>query len=549
MSPFNLVAIGLSVLLCLLVSDAKAQNGFQVRIDTMSSSAPLTWEGALAADGGYGQLLKNSSKLQCAKLDAQGEMSWRVMLDIEPYWMYAEPRIAATADGGFLISCISDYLITTGTSHDTSTFKETILKLDASGALAWAVQYDHEAIETDFSSLIDLELSVAPDGSILSAISSATFSPYAVVKKLDPSGTLLWYQVLPGDLVGDRLAIEQDSQGGAYVLLAGVGSGMNRLARLNSTGQVIWTYRYTYSNANDVPKWEDIAVAPSGNVLLAGELNTGSDRYLMTLDLDLNGSILQSSLYDVGTFLDPFAQMRLVRDDQAAVTVAGMDHDQRFILTLDSTGQVEHSFQFIDLPTSVDSIQFRPNSLDVTDSDAVLSGDILYRDQLFGTEQWYPATWRLAKDGSDACAVSQTQVTQNVVPSNLLNRIIVNDIPPNAVISISGTAPSLNWLALDTLGTTGTCLTDVGIEPLITEHIFALQNNPVVSGECILVRSSQLVQLELMDLHGANVKPSVRSSPIGTTAISTDNLAPGLYILTALDLSGGFVGSAKVVVE
>ncbi len=549
MSPFNLVAIGVSVLLCSLVSDVKAQNGYQVRIDTMSSSAPLTWEGALASDGGYGQLLKIANNLQCVKLDAQGDMSWRMVFDIEPYSLYAVPQIAATDDGGFLISCISDYLITTGSSHDTSNFKEIIVKIDAGGSLVWAVQYDHEVIESDFSNLIDLELSVAPDGSILSVFTTAPFSMYALVKKLDPSGTLLWDQELPSDLVGDLLAIEQDGQGGAYLLLAGVGSGMNRLVRLNNTGQVIWTYRYTYSSTNIVPKWQDITVAPNGSVSLAGELNTGSDRFLMILDLEPSGSILQGSLYDVGDFLDPFAQMRVARDDQGEVTVAGMDHDQRFVVTIDSMGQVEHSFQLIDLPISTDSIQFRPNALDATGSTAVLGGDLLYKHQVFGTTQWYPAVWHVAKDGSDACAVAQTLVTQNVIPATLLNQTVVNDIQPNAVISILGTTTSLNWLLVDTLGTTATCLSGVGMENLFTDEHFTVQNNPVLSGESIMVSGSGGMQIELRDLRGATVKPSVRASSNGLTAIPTNNLAPGLYIVTARDLSGGFVGSAKVVVE
>ena len=549
MSRSNPTTISLFVLLALITADVQGQSSYQMRVDTMASDAPLTWGGALAADGGYGQLLKISNNLQCVKLDAQGDMSWRMVFDIEPYWMYAVPQIAATAGGGFVISCISEYQITTGASHDTSNFKEIIIEVDASGALVRAVQYDHEVIESDFSNLIDLELSVAPDGSILSVFTTAPFSQYALVKKLDPNGTLLWDRELPSDLVGDLLAVEPDGQGGAYVLLSGVGSGMNRLIRLDNTGQVSWTYRYTYSAANMVPKWQDITVAPNGSVSLAGELNTGSDRYLMTLDLDPNGSILQGSLYDVGDFLDPFAQMRIARDDQGGVTVAGMDHDQRFVLTLDSMGQVEHSFQFIDLPIATDSIQFRPNSLNATASSAVLSGDLLYKHQLFGTAQWYPAVWHVAEDGSDACAVSQTLITQNVIPAILLNQTVVSDIQPNAVVSIFGTTPSFNWLLLDTLGSTETCLSGVGVEPLLAEDLFALLNNPVVSGEGILIRSRKLIQLELLDLRGSIVKPSVRSSTTGTTTMSTDNLAPGLYILTARDLNGGFVGSAKVVLE
>ncbi|MBL7937710.1 MAG: hypothetical protein JNL43_00005, partial [Flavobacteriales bacterium] len=141
-------------------------------------------------------------------------------------------------------------------------------------------------------------------------------------------------------------------------------------------------------------------------------------------------------------------------------------------------------------------------------------------------------------------------VTHDPIPGQLLTVTPVITLTQQTA-QISVTTPSSAIAALGSLGSTDMCIGLVGISNVTPSEPASIQllANPVAQGAPIRVTCETQIVLGLLDAQGRAVRANRIGGAGAIQEIPTDNLAPGLYILTARDLSGGFMGSAKVVVE
>ncbi len=172
-------------------------------------------------------------------------------------------RVEATGDGGFLVLAETD-------SFGAGERDLYLLKLNASGDLAWAETYGGSG--TEWAN----DLIRTSDGGYLLVGETDSFGESfdAYVVKVDESGTVLWETTLGGNDNETGIASLEAENGDLLVLVGVSYSGGyegtrrdSRLFRLDSDGSEIWSALYRA----DVKQWgNDMVFSLDGGVVIAG---------------------------------------------------------------------------------------------------------------------------------------------------------------------------------------------------------------------------------------------------------------------------------------
>lgn len=183
--------------------------------------------------------------------------------------------VEATDDGGFLVLAETD-------SFGAGQRDLYVLKLDASGDLAWSETYGGAGIEWA------KDLIPVSDGAFLLVGETDSFGESfdAYVIKVDENGAVLWEATLGGDQNEAGVAA-LEAENGDLLVLAGVsypggyeGSRRDsRLFRLDPDGHEMWSRLYH----GDVKQWpNDMVFSSDGDLVIVGivEAISGSENPL-----------------------------------------------------------------------------------------------------------------------------------------------------------------------------------------------------------------------------------------------------------------------------
>lgn len=204
--------------------------------------------------------------------------------------------IAVSSSGGNVF--VVGYTSQTGTNEDI-----LVAKYNKNGVLQWSVKQDS-------SGLKDVGYSIAVDSNgssyITGMVTTAKGQSDILIEKLNSDGTTSWRKTINlagGANEGRKLIVPSTS----YIYVAGIvsqpTSGRDMyVAKLNSTGTVIWQKTYSSSfNATDEAYGVDTDV--SGNVYVSGKVfnRTKTSYDSIVLKYNSTGTLLWTSIYNTGS--------------------------------------------------------------------------------------------------------------------------------------------------------------------------------------------------------------------------------------------------------
>jgi hypothetical protein len=196
------------------------------------------------------------------KLSASGDIEWR--RSFGGYEVDSANSVFPLEDGRIIVA---------GTYEDIITdFRSAmVLMLDEDGGLEWQLIYS----ENENTNLLSVELT-SDNGFILTGVTYAEFypEPDIVVTKLNSTGEILWEKVYSGSNDNSANTIQQTTDGG-YILAANSSTfpleetqeRNCQLLRLDSSGNILWQYRYSAGADGRV---DDVLQTSDGGFIISG---------------------------------------------------------------------------------------------------------------------------------------------------------------------------------------------------------------------------------------------------------------------------------------
>ena len=266
------------------------------------------------------------------KLDASGSVAWQKTYGISV--QDVANSVQQTTDGGYIVA---------GYTFGVAGYEAWVLKLDSSGGIVWNKTYGGSGHDFAYS------VQQTAEGGYIVAGYTNSFGAggyKAWVLKLDSSGGIVWNKTYSGSGNDYAYAIRQTGDGG-YVLAAytssfGVGGFDTWILKLNSDGSVAWQKTYGGSGT-DIPA--SIQQTSDGGYILAGSTQSagagGFDAWLLKLNAD--GSVAWQKTY--GGSNDDYANSVRQTTDGGYIVAGGTssfgagDRDA-WIMKLDQNGDL-----------------------------------------------------------------------------------------------------------------------------------------------------------------------------------------------------------------
>jgi hypothetical protein len=282
----------------------------------------LTAEGVQAASDGGSVALALASCAGgswVAKFDAFGNPQWQEMVEcfnVADGGYFYGVSLERTAEGGYVIGGgTRDCDLSPICPYTTSQACGLIVKLDASGNLAWSRIYASSAAETTF-----WDVKQAGDGGFVAvgAYRDANGGTGALILKVDGGGTVQWQTLLrPLERTYAYLDGVQPTADGGYVAagtfypLSASGTGAGVLAvKVDGNGNVRWQRGFNSFDGSGMPTAGEsvggviqtfdggylIAGSWSGDATVHGDFRQGP----LLLKLDANGNSQWQKAYSAG---------------------------------------------------------------------------------------------------------------------------------------------------------------------------------------------------------------------------------------------------------
>jgi hypothetical protein len=221
------------------------------------------------------------------KLDASGNVAWQKTYDGSSTDL--ANSIQQTLDGGYILA---GYTYSFGAGGDM-----WVLKLDASGNAVWQKTYGG----SDFDMANSIQQT--SDGGYILGGNTYSFGAGdrdAWVLKLDASGNAAWQKTYGGSDWDSAYSIQQTSDGG-YILAGytgsfGAGNGDTWVLKLDASGNVAW--QKTYGDS-EIDRAKSIQQTSEGGYILAGETESFGAVYsdAWVLKLDASGNVAWQKTY------------------------------------------------------------------------------------------------------------------------------------------------------------------------------------------------------------------------------------------------------------
>lgn len=236
----------------------------------------------------YGNLITSKDLLTTVKYNSLGKRKWIFTFD-EKSNVITQPRHLKCDDAGNV------YVVGGSADFSGGAFDYSIVKIDSSGGLKWAVTYDGPVNENDIAECvaIDHEGNVYVTG--VSTTSKKKGKEVFATIKYSPLGEKKWEAIYSGPTdkyQAYATRIDLDAKGNLYV-----GGGVKQstkseniaLVKYDPNGVQQWVSIYTGPESYD--KIQDMVVAKSGNVYITGSSEGGStDNDIITIKYDNTGN-------------------------------------------------------------------------------------------------------------------------------------------------------------------------------------------------------------------------------------------------------------------
>jgi hypothetical protein len=233
-----------------------------------------------------------------------------------------------------------------------------VLRLAPDGSVAWATRYDASTSALPFSAEVPAAIQVGPDGIAYvtgaSMVGTDLFNGATdfLTLKLDGSGAVAWARRYDGPAakVDEATAIAVDPTGSVYVAGCSAGNGTfgdYATVKYDASGAQLWAARYDGA-ASDFDSAMAVRVGAGGDVTVSGEATVisnptaGAVTDVVTIRYGSAGNQLWVADYDApGGGSDRFAGLELDSQGGAIVEVAGNTGASGDYITLryDATGQ------------------------------------------------------------------------------------------------------------------------------------------------------------------------------------------------------------------
>lgn len=228
------------------------------------------------------------------KMDVLGNTQWTNRYDVT--LIDRAEDIQQTIDGGYII-------LGTATGG-----KMALVKLSSQGNVSWTQLYGYSFGTLGFVN--GTEIKQTPDGGyIIAGLTDSVgggSDQDGYLLKLDATGTVQWSRIVdvPGNLANGIGAIAFTSDGG-YILTGAAGNDIS-VAKLNSSGDTLWTKRY---DSGGVEVGGYIRQTPDGGYIMTLEVGQTFQDFGL-LKIDANGTVKWSKKYKT-TFASPDNWFRL----------------------------------------------------------------------------------------------------------------------------------------------------------------------------------------------------------------------------------------------
>jgi len=307
------VSILLLVILAIsLVPIAKADNQIQIGVEIPNSPYALyvTFTTSIGApDGGvyisgtvYNDTV-NRPDVLLAKLDQNGNLAWAK--DIYAGLNIDRPFITLAQDG-------SIYIAGDGYNFTAGYEQLFIAKLDQNGNPIWV-----KTLDTGSDSWMS-DFTVASDGSIYATgyRENTTTNEYDIfILKLDQNGNLVWFKDISSNFDqydNGGIAIAPD---GNIIIAGNINNDTSGytdpfVAKLDQGGNLIW-FKEIYVGSDSYAG--DVAVYSDGSIYIAGNSYTPLHNNIFVAKIDQNGNLIWAERLDTGS--DSFAYGDTVAPD------------------------------------------------------------------------------------------------------------------------------------------------------------------------------------------------------------------------------------------
>jgi PKD repeat protein len=262
--------------------------GFGTSVDENASPIRKTAGGSYVFGGTTGSP-EGSAAALLFQIDGSGSLEWTKS------WSVAggsATSVMATADGGYLVSGSTPAGI-----FGESTF--WLASLDAAGSIRWQRSYG--------VFLFALPLPLDAGGTLVlgTVVDMISFAQSLELLRLDGNGQILWQKVISSGVAGGTVfGMPIPLADGGFLLTGATaesyGDGDSWVARISSSGALLWQKRYGFAGADDAL----FAAVPlsGGGFLLEGFLSTDTGSGNSTDDawfvrVDDQGSIVWQQRY------------------------------------------------------------------------------------------------------------------------------------------------------------------------------------------------------------------------------------------------------------
>lgn len=412
--------------------------------------------------------------------------------------------------------------ILTGGTNINNNF---IMKLDSSGALKWAKNYDHTSVNQVLT--VDGDNNILIAGLFFStqkfarASDTVELSAYGHadvhVHKLDPNGVVLWASQLGGTAYEDPYSIAVDQSNNVYVL--GIFEGKTDfdpssdsafltvnnnsrdifLSKLNSSGQYAFAEKIGGKNADDGVSLSALNVQDDEHILIAA-------RYADSVDFGIN----TKPHYLYNNFINTFIMMLSTCDKDSSTQKITSCDPYTWIDGITYSSSTNEATMIYNNVSNCDSIvRLDLTIFESSDRSTKTANNVITANNLSATYQWL--------DCDDNYAIISGENSASYAPTKNGNYAVE--------LTENGCKDTSDCVAMAIVGTTGPVLGDFNIYPNPAGNLLRYELPANISSSGILEISNNLGLL----VHRAKVTSKGQ--------IDISFLSSGVYIIT-LEVDG-----------
>jgi hypothetical protein len=221
-----------------------------------------------------------------------------------------------------------------------------IFKTDTAGNILWTKDYSTGVVNsrTVQNTIISHDQQILMGATIGSL---ATLHGQQNVFKLDTAGNILWnsgFRLLNG---GDDYLhkICEGTDHNIYMIgersATVAGGSYPTFSKMDSTGQVLWSYKFNLTGSSSAPVFSDLHSLASGNMLICGHV-FASPSFSFVFEADTSGAVVWQKFFNDAT---AYINFLAVEEDSAGLvkltgTYYNAGNNYFLSLTTDSTGAI-----------------------------------------------------------------------------------------------------------------------------------------------------------------------------------------------------------------